>query len=31
MDFDDLLMKTVELFRQHPDVLAATSAGSSTS
>ncbi|MFN8021792.1 MAG: 3'-5' exonuclease [Acidimicrobiales bacterium] len=21
MDFDDLLMKTVELFRQHPDVL----------
>jgi DNA helicase II / ATP-dependent DNA helicase PcrA len=22
MDFDDLLMKTVELFRQHPDVLA---------
>ncbi|MBI5089232.1 MAG: UvrD-helicase domain-containing protein, partial [Actinobacteria bacterium] len=22
MDFDDLLMKTVQLFRQHPDVLA---------
>jgi DNA helicase-2/ATP-dependent DNA helicase PcrA len=22
MDFDDLLMKTVELFREHPDVLA---------